>query len=286
MRIVGAAGDLRAAVAAWRREDLRIGFVPTMGNLHEGHFALVEQARERADCVVASVFVNPTQFGPGEDFERYPRTPDDDAAGLLAHGCDLLFLPDVATMYPFGADRAYRVTVPALADVLCGAHRPGHFDGVATVVARLFNFVRPDLAVFGEKDFQQLRIIERMVEDLGYGIAIVRAPTVRESDGLAMSSRNRYLSAEDRRRAAKIHATLVSLRSAWREGADLAGLEAEGRRRLAVEGFDVDYLEARREVDLGRLEPKERDGIRIFAAARIGGTRLIDNLPLTPSADK
>lgn len=286
MRIVGAAGDLRAAVAAWRREGLRIGFVPTMGNLHEGHFALVEQARERADCVVASVFVNPTQFGPGEDFERYPRTPDDDAAGLLAHGCDLLFLPDVATMYPFGADRAYRVTVPALADVLCGAHRPGHFDGVATVVARLFNFVRPDLAVFGEKDFQQLRIIERMVEDLGYGIAIVRAPTVRESDGLAMSSRNRYLSAEDRRRAAKIHATLVSLRSAWREGADLAGLEAEGRRRLAVEGFDVDYLEARREVDLGRLEPKERDGIRIFAAARIGGTRLIDNLPLTPSADK
>lgn len=280
MRIVGAADDLRAAVAAWRRDGLRIGFVPTMGNLHAGHFALVEQARERADCVVASVFVNPTQFGPGEDFARYPRTPDEDAAGLRAHGCDLLFLPDVATMYPFGADRAYRVTVPALADVLCGAHRPGHFDGVATVVARLFNFVRPDLAVFGEKDFQQLRIIERMVEDLGYGIAIARGPTVREADGLAMSSRNRYLSVENRRRAAQIHGTLVSLRSAWREGAELAGLEADGRRRLAAEGFDVDYLEARREGDLGRPEPEERDGVRIFTAARIGGTRLIDNLLL------
>lgn len=191
---------LRARVDGWRRQGLRIGLVPTMGNLHAGHLALVAQAQARCQRVVATVFVNPTQFGPGEDFDRYPRTLEDDAQALARQGCDLLYAPAVPAIYPDGPGQAFRVTVPALAGVLCGAHRPGHFDGVATVVTRLYNQVRPDLAVFGEKDFQQLRILERLTHDLGYGIEVVRGATVRESDGLALSSRNRYLDADARAR--------------------------------------------------------------------------------------
>ena len=280
MEIVESLPRLRARVEGWRAAGDTIGFVPTMGNLHAGHFALVEQARTVCDRVVASVFVNPTQFGPGEDFERYPRTPQEDAEGLAAHGCDLMYLPDVATLYPLGIGLAHRLAVPALADVLCGAQRPGHFDGVVTVVSRLFNHVAPDVAVFGEKDFQQLRILERMTEDLAYPIRILRGPTVREPDGLAMSSRNRYLDAARRADAPAIHQALLRARDGWRAGQPLDELERDALNRLRDAGFDVDYVEIRRDADLLRPDALERDGLRIFVAARVGGTRLIDNLEL------
>src|SRR5690606_34896581 len=189
---------LRARVSGWKRDGLRVGFVPTMGNLHAGHFSLVELARRHADRVVASVFVNPTQFGPGEDFERYPRTPGADAAGLEGAGCSLVWMPSVEVMYPFGADNAVRVRVPGITDVLDGAHRPGHFDGVATVVSRLFNQVQPDVAAFGRKDYQQLAVIGYLVRDLAFPVELLPAGIMRESDGLAMSSRNQYLSARER----------------------------------------------------------------------------------------
>jgi pantoate--beta-alanine ligase len=279
MQVARDRAALAAQLAPWRRAGRRIGLVPTMGNLHAGHLALVDQARTLADVVVATVFVNPTQFGPGEDFERYPRTLDADAEGLRGHGCDLLFAPDVDSIYPFGAGQAHRVTVPALADVLCGAHRPGHFDGVATVVTRLFNLVQPALAVFGEKDFQQLRILERMTTDLGFALAIARGPTVREADGLALSSRNRYLDPDQRRRAPVLHATLRTVREGWNRGEGDAALAA-GRAQLRDSGVDLDYLEVRRELDLGPASQSDRDGSRIFVAGRIGPTRLIDNLAL------
>src|SRR5436190_11048830 len=193
MRTVHSVLELRAAVAGLRRGGEQVGFVPTMGNLHDGHYALVRLARERAGRVVASVFVNPTQFGPREDFGAYPRTLEADAMGLEQHGCDLLFAPSMADMYPEGTEGHTQVIVPGLGDVLCGASRPGHFAGVAMVVAKLFNLVRPDLAVFGQKDYQQLLVIRRMARDLGFPVEIVGAPTVREPSGLAMSSPNQYL---------------------------------------------------------------------------------------------
>ncbi|HWT14256.1 MAG TPA: pantoate--beta-alanine ligase, partial [Patescibacteria group bacterium] len=212
------ADGVREAVKAWRRDGARIGFVPTMGNLHAGHFALIDAARAQCDRVVASVFVNPTQFGPSEDFAAYPRTLEADAAGLAAAGCNLLFAPTAEVLYPFGTDASVRVHVPLLGDDLCGAFRPGHFDGVATVVSKLFNLVQPDVAYFGRKDFQQLRLIERMTRDLGLPIEIVGIETLREPNGLAMSSRNQYLTAEERERAADIHRTLLAMRDAIRQG--------------------------------------------------------------------
>ncbi|MDN5781437.1 MAG: pantoate--beta-alanine ligase, partial [Luteimonas sp.] len=209
---------LRKRVAAWRREGLRVGLVPTMGNLHAGHFSLVKLAREHADRVVASVFVNPTQFGPNEDFERYPRTPEADAAGLDAVGCDLVWQPSVEQMYPFGADNAVRMRVPGITDVLDGAHRPGHFDGVVTVVSRLFNQVQPDVAAFGRKDYQQLAVIRYFVRDLAFPVELLPADIVRDPDGLAMSSRNQYLSAGERAIAPTIHSTLLAMRDAARTG--------------------------------------------------------------------
>ncbi len=269
--------DLRARVAGWKRAGLRVGFVPTMGNLHAGHFSLVELARRHADRVVASVFVNPTQFGPDEDFARYPRTPDADAAGLAAAGCDLLWLPSVETMYPLGVDATVRVRVPGVTEVLEGAHRPGHFDGVATVVARLFNQVQPDVAVFGRKDYQQLAVIRYLVRDLAFPVALVAGETRREADGLAMSSRNQYLSAEERARAPALHAALLALRDAILAGTPRAPAEAQGLATLEAQGFAVDYLAVRRP-DLA--EPADGEpGPRVaLAAARLGRTRLIDNL--------
>ena len=267
---------LRAHVREWKRAGLRVGFVPTMGNLHAGHQSLVELARRHVDRVVASVFVNPTQFGPNEDFARYPRTPDADAAGLAAAGCHLLWLPDVATMYPFGADNAVRIRVPGVTDVLEGAHRPGHFDGVATVVARLFLQVQPDLAVFGRKDYQQLAVIRYLVRDLAFPVALVAADTLREPDGLAMSSRNQYLSAEERPVAATIHRTLSRMREATLAGTPRSAVEAEARQALAEAGFDVDYAVVRTPE---LLEPQTISGPRVaLVAARLGRTRLIDNL--------
>ena len=267
---------LRARVDAWKREGLRVGFVPTMGNLHAGHHSLVELAKQRADRVVASVFVNPTQFGPNEDFARYPRTPEADAEGLQAAGCDALWLPSVETMYPYGVDGAVRIRVPAVTDTLEGAHRPGHFDGVATVVARLFNQVQPDVAVFGRKDYQQLAVIRYLVADLAFPVELVAAPTRREADGLAMSSRNQYLSSEERAMAPAIHRTLLAMREAIRTGKPRLQAEAEAVAALQQAGFVPDYAAIRRP-DLS--DPQDGQGSFVaLIAARLGRTRLIDNL--------
>ncbi|KQZ67931.1 MULTISPECIES: pantoate--beta-alanine ligase [unclassified Lysobacter] len=269
---------LRSTIDAWRREGLRVAFVPTMGNLHAGHHSLVKLARVRADRVVVSVFVNPTQFGPNEDYGRYPRTPEADAAGLAAAGADLMWLPSVETMYPYGPQATVQVQVPHVTDGLEGAHRPGHFDGVATVVARLFNQVRPDVAVFGRKDYQQLAVIRYLVHDLAFPIEIVAGDTLREADGLAMSSRNQYLSAEERPRAAEIHRCLQWMRQALQAGTPRDAVEAEAALRLETAGFVVDYAAIRRQ-DLGLPETGAADAPRVaLIAARLGRTRLIDNL--------
>ncbi|MCW5581452.1 MAG: pantoate--beta-alanine ligase [Luteimonas sp.] len=278
IRIVDELGALRAQVAQWKRERLRVGFVPTMGNLHAGHFSLVELARRHADRVVASVFVNPTQFGPSEDFARYPRTPEQDARGLEGVGCDLLWRPSVETMYPFGAGNAVRMRVPGITDVLDGAHRPGHFDGVVTVVSRLFNQVQPDVAAFGRKDYQQLAVIRYLVRDLAFPIELLAGQTQREPDGLAMSSRNQYLAAGERERAPEIRRTLLAMRDAIGAGTDVARVESEATARLQAAGFEVDYAVVRRP-DLSEVGASgDADGYVALVAARIGRTRLIDNL--------
>jgi pantoate--beta-alanine ligase len=275
--VVADLASLRQTVSDWRRAGLRIGFVPTMGNLHAGHYSLVELARRHADRIVASIFVNPTQFGPGEDFNRYPRTPDADAAGLAAAGCDLLWMPSVATMYPHGPEATVRVSVPAVTETLEGEHRPGHFDGVATVVARLFNQVLPDVAAFGRKDYQQLAVIRYLVQDLAFPVDIVAGDTLREADGLAMSSRNQYLSASERPVAAMIHRTLQDMRSQIRAGGQRASVEANASKALAGHGFSVDYAVIRRP-DLGEPGAGAKGALVALVAARLGRTRLIDNL--------
>jgi pantoate--beta-alanine ligase len=280
-RVVDTLPHLRERVADWRRRGERVAFVPTMGNLHAGHFSLVRLAREHADRVVASVFVNPTQFGPNEDFARYPRTPEADAAGLREAGCDLLWMPGVDAMYPYGSANAVRIQVPGVTDVLEGAHRPGHFDGVATVVARLFLQVQPDAAVFGRKDYQQLAVIRYLVQDLSFPIEVVAAPTVREADGLAMSSRNQYLSDAERPVAARINAVLQDAAAAVRSGADMAGAEAAATQALGAAGFDVDYV-AIRSRDLRDATGADNELVAL-AAARLGWTRLIDNVEFTRS---
>lgn len=268
---------LRAIVGGWKREGLRVGFVPTMGNLHAGHYSLVTLARRHADRVVSSVFVNPTQFGPNEDFTRYPRTPEADTTGLEQAGCDVLWLPTVESMYPFGVELAANVHVPGVSALLEGAHRPGHFDGVCTVVTRLFNQVQPDMAAFGRKDYQQLAVIRQMVADLAFPIEIVGGDIVREDDGLAMSSRNQYLTAQTRPQAAVIRRVLLAMRQASLAGVPRAQVEAEGAAQLQAAGFQVDYAVVRLP-DLG--EPGEGDpGARVaLVAARLGNTRLIDNI--------
>lgn len=283
METVTEVADLRAHVAAARARGQRIGFVPTMGNLHAGHESLVVLAREHADFVVASVFVNPTQFGPNEDFARYPRTPAADAEKLAAAGCALMFLPDAATLYPLGIERAVRMSVPGISEVLDGASRPGHFDGVATVVARLFNLVQPDVVVFGRKDYQQWLVVRALVADLGFPLAIVGAPIVRETDGLAMSSRNQYLDAGQRVQAAGLHATLRWMVAEMDAAPDdWRRIEAEAVARLRALGFEPDYAVLRRGDDLGPPEPGFAGGGVALVAARLGGVRLIDNLEFGP----
>jgi len=278
MRIVESAEALREVVGEQRRSGRRIGFVPTMGNLHAGHHSLIALAREHAGFVVASIFVNPTQFGPNEDFARYPRTPGQDAEALAQTGCDLLFMPTVETMYPLGVANAVRISVPGIADILDGASRPGHFDGVATVVARLFNLVQPDVAVFGRKDYQQWLVVRALVRDLGFPVTIVGAPIVRESDGLAMSSRNQYLDDRQRAQAPLIHEVLLSVADQVSHGMQaLAAIEAAAHERLSHGGFVPDYVVVRRGDDLGMPEPGQRDGLIALVAARLGGVRLIDN---------
>jgi len=280
MQTVQDAPALRAAVRGWRSKGQTVGFVPTMGNLHAGHQSLVRLARARADRVVASVFVNPTQFGPGEDFERYPRTLVHDQAALADEGCDLLFAPEVATIYPYGAALSVNLRVPQVTAVLEGAHRPGHFDGVATVVCKLFNLVNPDLAVFGQKDFQQLKVIERMVRDLSLPVKVIAAPIVRDHDGLALSSRNQYLSAQERARAPLIHDTLLKMRDLLGQGHAWRAVEQVAEAQLTRAGFVPDYAAIRRAGDLAEPDDGQRDGLVALIAARLGGTRLIDNLLL------
>jgi len=264
---------LRAQVRQWRREGASIGFVPTMGNLHAGHHALVALARRHADRVVASIFVNPTQFGPNEDYARYPRTPERDIHGLADTSCDALFLPSVEQMYPFGTMGCVQMHVPGITDILCGAHRPGHFNGVAQVVARLFNMVQPDLAVFGRKDYQQLQVIRYMTREMSFPVEIIPAPTLREPDGLAMSSRNQYLQGDERQTAVRVHQTLRFMRDAARQGLQVNGIEDEAVSRLEAAGFSVDYAEVRRE-DLTRAKSPDEKGLVALIAARLGRTRL------------
>ena len=278
MQTVQDAAGLRATIRGWRIQGQTVGFVPTMGNLHEGHHSLIKLARARADRVVASIFVNPTQFGPNEDFERYPRTLAQDQAGLAEMDCDLLFAPDVATIYPFGAAQSVSVHVPAITDTLEGAHRPGHFDGVATVVCKLFNLVQPDVAVFGQKDFQQLKVIERMVRDLALPLKVVAAPTLRAADGLALSSRNQYLSVAERALAPQIHETLLKMRELLEKGHARKVIEQAAASTLERAGFAPDYAVIRRAEDLAEPSDDERQGLVALIAARLGGTRLIDNM--------
>jgi pantoate--beta-alanine ligase len=278
LQIITGIADLRAQLAEWRARGERIGFVPTMGNLHAGHISLLAAARYRADRVVASIFVNPLQFGPGEDYERYPRTPDEDAKLLGDAHCDLLFLPSVAEMYPHGATQATRVHVRGLSETLCGEFRPGHFEGVATVVAKLFGIVQPQVAVFGEKDFQQFTILKRMTQDLSMPIDVVGAATVRTPDGLAMSSRNRYLSAEERQRAPRIHeALLAAVRRIDGGDRDYGGIEQAGVAALTAAGLRPDYFAVRDAASLAAPQADSLDLV-VLTAARLGRARLIDNL--------
>ena len=278
MNVVKTVADLRAAVTRARGEGKRIGFVPTMGNLHAGHIALVKKAGQRADFVVASIFVNPLQFGPNEDLASYPRTLTTDQDKLFEAGCHLLFAPSVEEMYPHGQALQTIVRVPGVSEGLCGGSLPGHFDGVSTVVSKLFNMVLPDLAVFGQKDFQQLAVIRTMVRDLNMPVQIIGEPIVRAEDGLALSSRNGYLSADERNTAPVLHRTLQQLAEAIRNGeCDYSALLASGHQRLQTSGLRPDYLEVRNALDLSPVTADSRELV-ILAAAYLGKTRLLDNL--------
>jgi pantoate--beta-alanine ligase len=259
------------------RDNASVAMVPTMGNLHAGHAALIDAARQRADFVIVSIFVNPTQFGPGEDYESYPRTLEHDRELAGEHDADAIFAPTVAEMYPHGPENPVRVQMPAeLTDQLCGAQRPGHFTGVASVVTRLLNIAQPEYALFGEKDYQQLLVIRRLAEDLFIDIEIIGVPTVRETDGLAMSSRNQYLTANEREQAPALYRALVAARDAVRGGAQIAQAEADGRAALAAAGFEPEYFEVRHGGTLG--VPRAGEPRVILAAGWLGKARLIDNI--------
>jgi len=298
MRIVREKRQIAAVCKEWRRREAQVvGFVPTMGNLHDGHLTLVRYAQERSDRVVVSVFVNPLQFDNPDDLQKYPRTLDDDARLLAEVGVDVLFCPDLAEMYPATPGPQALVMVPALATILEGASRPGHFDGVATVVAKLFNLIQPNLAVFGEKDFQQLRVIESMVSALNFPVSIEAVATVRDRDGLALSSRNSRLSAAARQRAPLLFQVLEQTaalclaagknRSPVEDRADLLGCferaAASGLEQLRSAGFKPDYLTLRRTADLAEAEPDDHDLV-ILVAAWLDEVRLIDNLRLNYTA--
>ncbi len=273
--------ELRAWVQGCRQRGERIALVPTMGNLHAGHIKLVTEARALGARVVVSIFVNPTQFGPNEDFERYPRTLDEDCRQLREAGADAVFTPSVAEVYPGGHQVVTRIEVPQVSEGMCGAARPGHFAGVATVVAKLFNMVQPNVALFGCKDYQQLQVIRRLVRDLCFPIEIIGVPTVRETDGLAMSSRNGYLTAEQRAQASMLYQILSETRAAIAGGSrEYAALEQVAMARLAGAGFAPEYVCVRDAVLLA-VPTAADDELVILAAARLGNTRLIDNLTVS-----
>lgn len=285
MRTVHTVSELREAVDEYRRQGNRIALVPTMGNLHAGHLALVHDARQRADIVITSIFVNPLQFGPNEDLDNYPRTLAEDQDRLADAGSDLVFAPSAREVYPNGIEYHTHVTVPVITELHCGASRPGHFTGVATVVTILFNMVRPDVAVFGEKDFQQLAVIRKLTRDLCLPIEIIGMPTFRESDGLAMSSRNNYLTESERRKAVRLYEMLCETAERIREGRrDFSTLSDEAIKTLDREGFHPDYFNI---VNSDSLEPAGYDDSRItiLGAAWLGRTRLIDNVSLRLDQD-
>lgn len=280
MQIIRNLADLHAHIAALRQQGGGIGFVPTMGALHAGHLALVAAAKARARHVVTSIFVNPAQFGPNEDFDAYPRTEAADAAKLLDAGVSLLWAPPVSVIYPAG--HSTRVSVGGLDSVLCGAARPGHFDGVATIVTKLFHQVAPDFALFGEKDWQQLAIIRRMTRDLDMAVEIIGVPTVREADGLALSSRNAYLSADERAAAAALPRALRTAIAAIVAGDEVDDALSTAKAAILAAGFaSIDYLDLRDGESLDICDSATQNA-RIFVAARIGATRLIDNMEIFP----
>jgi pantoate--beta-alanine ligase len=280
MNTVKTVRELRAAVARARSEGKRIALVPTMGNLHSGHIALVTKAVQRADFVIASIFVNPLQFGPSEDLASYPRTLAADQEQLLQAGCHLLFTPTVDEMYPHGMTDQTIVRVPVVSEGLCGGSRPGHFDGVSTVVSKLFNMVQPDIAIFGQKDFQQLAVVSALVRDLNMPIQIIGEPTVRAADGLALSSRNGYLSGDQRAAAPALYRVIKQVGDALRSGEpNHDQLLSDGVKALESAGFRPDYLEIRNAVSLRPATPDDRDLV-VLGAAFLGKTRLIDNLHL------
>jgi pantoate--beta-alanine ligase len=277
MKSVTAVKDMQAMSREWRRDGQRIAFVPTMGNLHAGHLALIEQATTQADRVVVSIFVNPLQFNELDDFVNYPRTLDQDRQQLLAYPVDAVFVPTEAELYPHTRETMTIVEVPDLSNDLEGKSRPGHFRGVATVVTKLFNCVLPDVAVFGEKDYQQLLVIRRLVADLDIPIEIVGCPTVRESDGLALSSRNQRFSTEQRQKAPAMYQVLVRIRDNIRQGeTDFAALAQQAQREIALAGLVPEYVAVRRAEDLA--PPQSGEKLVIVAAAKLGSIRLIDNL--------
>lgn len=281
MQVVHSKQELAEQLAEWRQQGDHVALVPTMGSLHAGHLSLVTLAREHAERVVVSIFVNPTQFGQGEDFEKYPRTLERDKRRLKNSGADLIFAPDVETMYPFGIENATMVSVPHLTANFCGASRPGHFDGVTTVVARLFAMVQPDAAIFGQKDYQQQLVIRYMAEDMSLPINIITGETVREDDGLAMSSRNSYLSEEERAVAPKLYETLQFIGKELQNGRrNFEDLEEVARQRLGDAGFDVDYFAIRRALNL-EMPDRDCDDLVVLTAAKLGGARLIDNIIVT-----
>lgn len=281
MDVVSTRDEIRELHEGWRHHGEQVAIVPTMGNLHAGHLSLVDLAREHAERVVVTVFVNPTQFGEGEDFDDYPRTLKRDTQRLRKLDADALFAPDVATVYPFGIERATLVTVPGLTRNFCGASRPGHFDGVTTVVARLFALVQPDVAVFGQKDYQQQLVIRHMTADLSLPIRIITGPTVREPDGLAMSSRNQYLGEADRAAAPRLYATLQEIGAELQNGKrDFDQLEHQAAAALESAGFVPDYVAIRRAENLERPD-RDCDEIVVLAAAHLGKARLIDNIVVT-----
>ena len=268
--------QLRSTLREHRQRGRRIALVPTMGNLHAGHLALVARARQHADVVVSSLFVNPMQFGPGEDLDGYPRTFSADQAKLTEAGCDVLFAPAVSALYPNGLDAQTRVHVPVVGEGLCGGSRPGHFDGVSTVVSMLFNLVQPDMACFGKKDYQQLAVIRKLVRDLHMPIEIIGVPIVRAEDGLALSSRNGYLNSEERAKAPVLYRTLCTLRDALERGEPIEALIQQGKTALTEAGFTPDYLELR-DAALTPVSSTTREAV-LLAAAKLGPARLIDNL--------
>ena len=285
MDTIFSTAELRPVVAQWRRSGERIAFVPTMGNLHDGHLSLLRRATDLADRTIVSIFVNPIQFGQGEDYAKYPSTLRSDQDKLARCGLDVLFAPNLRDLYPGGTEEDTRVTVPGLSTILCGEFRPGHFSGVATVVTKLFFSVQPDCALFGEKDLQQVKVIRRMVDDLCIPIEIIGHPIIRETDGLAMSSRNGYLSPEERVIAPKIHRTLIAAQTAILEGTlPFRTIETNAIKRLLEAGFKPEYFSIRRTSNLAEASESDNE-VSILAAAWLGKARLIDNVQVKANGD-